>query len=422
MHGPFCTPEMLQRRRFRKGRLVSLRVLGMAVAAVGLVSCTSTSQATPAAHSPLPTFPPLPSFGIAPQPSLSPTPVGTLPVGPVPKGFVPSSVTFVSLDEGWVVGSAPCQNATCLVLLKTLNAGRTWVSVQAPPTAFSDGDSQDLASVDQIRFADPNDGWAYGPALWSTHDGGAHWRRDYLPSQASPGIINDIEAARGIVDVGLLDNDFDARIETSPVGTDAWHETPISVPGGAGPVPATTITLSGSEGWMVQVDRTVLGGARFGRTGWSAWQPPCMTGSGGLILAASTASNVAAVCSDGQWTNFPARVEVAFSDNSGTTFTRAALQPGLVMAENAASPAPGAVVVATLGAGGNVVFDATYNGGATWEKVFGTITDDYTGFIGFTSPSQGVAILDDDGGTAATLLMTFNGGRSWAPVPFRQAS
>jgi hypothetical protein len=116
------------------------------------------------------------------------------------------------------------------------------------------------------------------------------------------------------------------------------------------------------------------------------------------------------------------RVLVSFSHNSGTTFTPAALQPGLVEAYAAASPVPGAVVIASTGAGGSVVFVATYNAGATWEKVFGTISDDYTAYIGFTSASQGVAIVDDVGGTVATLLMTFNGGRSWAPVPFRQAS
>jgi hypothetical protein len=308
------------------------------------------------------------------------------------------------------------------VLLKTLNAGRTWASVNAPPTSFSEGDSENMSSVDEIRFADPDDGWAYGPGLWDTHDGGVHWHRDYLPSQASPGFINDIEASRGIVHATLFDNNFDARIETSPVATDAWHETPISIPGGAGPQPSAAITLSGTEGWMVQVNRTVIGGARFGRTGWLTWQPPCLSGGGGLLLSAPTATNVTAVCSDGQWTNFPARVVVAFSLNSGTTFSPAALQPGLVEAGGAASPAPGAVVIATVGANGNVAFVATYNAGATWEKVFASINEDYTAFIGFTSASQGVAIVDDDGGTTASLLMTFNAGRSWAPVPFRQAS
>ncbi len=417
---------MLVRRHFRKGRLAQPRITGrLLVAAISagavLVACSSTGPVTPAAHTPAPTFPPLPTLDATPAPSATPTPIGSLPVGPVPQDFVPASVTFVSLDEGWVLGSAPCQTGSCVVLLNTLNAGRTWRSVNAPPTPFNDGDNGDMASVSQIRFADPNDGWAFAPGLWSTHDGGAHWHEALLPSSAAPGFIDDVEAARGIVHIALSDNSG-VRIVTSPVATDGWHETPIAIALGAGGEPSSTLTLSGSEGWMVQVDRTVIGGARFGATGWLPWQPPCLSGGGGLLLAASTATNVAAVCSDGQWANFPMRVEVAFSRNSGTTFTPAALQPGLVEAGGAASPAPGAVVIATLGTGGNVVFIATYNAGATWEKVFGTITDDYTGYIGFTSASQGVAIVDDVGGTIATLLMTFNGGRSWAPVTFRQAS
>ncbi len=418
---------MPHRHRFRKGRAraprFARRVIIAALAAAGvLVSCSSTTGVTPRAHTAVPTFPPLPSFGATSGSSATPTPAGTLPIGPIPSGFVPASVTFVSLEEGWVLGSASCEAGTCLVLLKTLNGGRTWVSVHPPPTSFSAGDSEVMSSVSQIRFADSNDGWAYAPGLWSTHDGGAHWHQEFLPTQTAPGFIDDIEAGRGIAHAALLDNNFDARIETTPVGSDAWHETPISIVAGAGPEPLATLTLSGAEGWMVQVDRTVMGGARFGRTGWLAWTPPCLSGGGGLLLTASTAIDIAAVCSDGQWSNFPMRVEVAFSHNSGTTFTSAALQPGIEEAGAAASPAPGAVVIATTGAGGNVVFVATYNAGATWQKVFGITTDDDTAFLGFTSASQGVAIVDDVGGTVATLLMTFNGGRSWAPVPFRQAS
>ena len=32
-------------------------------------------------------------------------------------------------------------------------------------------------SIREIRFAEPSDGWAWGPGLWSTHDGGSTWRQ-----------------------------------------------------------------------------------------------------------------------------------------------------------------------------------------------------------------------------------------------------
>ena len=328
-------------------------------------------------------------------------------------------MTFVSLDMGWVLGSAPCGTTTCVVVLKTLDAGRTWASINPPPTPFALDQVDDRSSVDSIRFADASNGWAFDPGLWVTHDGGAHWAQLSLPSKASAGYVDDVEAARGTVHATVLGGDNgDTTIETSSVSNDSWRATSVSVVSGAGPVPFGTVVLSGTAGWMVQVDRTVIGGARFERGEWAAWQPPCEAGGGGLYLAASTASNVAAVCTDGQWGNFPQRVVVSFSSNAGTNFGLAPTQPAIVDAFGAASPMPGEVVIATYGANGNVEFIATYNGGATWEKVFGTVSYQLESDLGFTSSAQGVAVLSGGGGE---LLMTFDGGHSWAPVAFRQA-
>jgi hypothetical protein len=402
----------------RCGPLVALAV----VATAALNACASTLPPSHPSVSPSPSdYPILPSFSAAPTASPTASIVG-LPIGPVPKGFVPASVTFISLNTGWVLGAAPCASTTCLVLLKTVNAGRTWVSVTPPPTPFSGAQIDDPASVGEIRFADSKDGWAYAPALWATHDGGVHWHQILLPSHSSPGIIDDVEAARGTVHAALRDYNGFARIETSPYATDRWHESTILIEGGAGPVPHATIVLSGDSGWVVQVDRTITGGARFERNQWSTWQPPCETGGGGLYLAAATATNLAAVCTDGQWGNFPTRVVVSFSSNAGATFSPARRQPAMEIAGGAASPRSGEIVVWTLGAGGNVVQLATFNGGATWEKVFGTNSEESENDLGFTSASQGVAILSGHGGASGELIMTFDGGHTWTPVPFRQAS
>ncbi len=308
------------------------------------------------------------------------------------------------------------------MVLKTLDAGRRWVSINPPPTPFMSNAVDDYSAVSEIRFADTLNGWAFEPGLWATHDGGAHWHQVFLPSKPAAGIIDDIEAARGIVHASVLGyGNGLTNIETSPTSTNSWRATSIAVTAGAGPEPFGALVLSGDDGWMVQVDRTVIGGARFENDRWSTWQPPCETGGGGLYLAAATATSVAAVCTDGQWTNFPQRVVVAFSSNAGTTFDNARTQPDIVDAYGASSPMPGEVVIATQGANANVVLIATYNGGATWEKVFGTISYNFELDLGFTSPSQGVAVLSTGAGAAGELLMTFDGGHSWAPVAFQQA-
>jgi photosystem II stability/assembly factor-like uncharacterized protein len=90
------------------------------------------------------------------------------------RDFVPTSVSFVSTRTGWFLGTS-CGFERCGVLLQTRDAGRTSVRRQAPPVR-----------VAQVRFANLDDGWAFGndnastrgdPGLWRTHDGGRTWRR-----------------------------------------------------------------------------------------------------------------------------------------------------------------------------------------------------------------------------------------------------
>ena len=54
---------------------------------------------------------------------------------------------------------------------------------------------------------------------------------------------------------------------------------------------------------------------------------------------------------------------------------------------------------------------ASFDAGRSWAVV-------YHGqplFLGFTTPSQGVAIVRSSD-TADTMIMSFDGGRHWAPV------
>src|SRR2546429_607537 len=57
-------------------------------------------------------------------------------------------------------------------LTSTVGAG--WYGVSAPVTGAPDGS----AGVSQVRFLDLNNGWAYGPELWSTSDGGRRWHQE----------------------------------------------------------------------------------------------------------------------------------------------------------------------------------------------------------------------------------------------------
>jgi len=97
---------------------------------------------------------------------------------PAPPNFAATSVTFVGTETGYVLGQAgtpgQCQGPNpdiCTSLAGTGDGGRSWHGVSAPVTGAPDG----AAGVSQLRFYDTADGWAFGPGLWATHDGGHTW-------------------------------------------------------------------------------------------------------------------------------------------------------------------------------------------------------------------------------------------------------
>lgn len=100
-------------------------------------------------------------------------------IGPVPAHFAARSVTFVSPNEGFVLGTAPCAVHPCTSLVRTLNRGITWAGLPAPRARL--GFPGDTNAVWGIRFATPSHGFIFGSKLWETTDGGAHWVRDTRP-------------------------------------------------------------------------------------------------------------------------------------------------------------------------------------------------------------------------------------------------
>jgi photosystem II stability/assembly factor-like uncharacterized protein len=76
--------------------------------------------------------------------------------GPVPARFAATSVTFVSADEAFVLGTAPCAHAPCTSVVRTLDRGQSWVGLPA------DADGNSTRRPGQ---------------LFLTSDGGTTWRQ-----------------------------------------------------------------------------------------------------------------------------------------------------------------------------------------------------------------------------------------------------
>ena len=384
-----------------------------ALAAVALSACSSAqhtgSPQTPtplALSSPSPTAPPSP----APSSSSAPVPTATTPIV-AGAGFKPMSVTFVSTSTGFALGSRSCASAQngCLALERTSDGGHNWTAANPPGAAVHD--------VSQVRFADAADGWAFGPQLWSTHDGGTHWTQQNL----SGGSVQSLEVAAGTAHALVLDLSSDRiRILSSPATHDAWTASTTTLPIGAGPVPQGQIVLQGSAGWAIEIDRTVMGGARRSGGTWSSWQPPCSSAGGFAALSAGTTTHLAAVCDEGTWTGPSESVHLYTSTNGGSSFTRFAQPIG-------ALASPGNATAVTISSTGTIVVGgsrgvtpsgvlvASFDGGSSWTTVYTGDTGIVADELGFTTSSQGVAITAGDD---PHLLMTYDGGHHWSPVAF----
>src|SRR5258708_21671968 len=101
-----------------------------------------------------------------------------------------------------VITAALLAAAATVVMRKTVNGGRTWLAVAAPdaPPADMYQGSPPANAVGAILFSSAGEGWAFGPALWQTRDGGATWRNMSVPG----GPVQDLGMAgdRGLAVTG----------------------------------------------------------------------------------------------------------------------------------------------------------------------------------------------------------------------------
>jgi len=395
----------------------------------------------------------------------------TMFAGPVARGssppdaaartvFDPYSVTFVSLSTGWALGTAPCAPAGhCLGLRETTDAGRSWFARPLPAALVAAADrrvggvaadlTEDPGGGLSVRFANTRDGWIYGglarrssapsgtqieSVLWSTHDGGLIWKQQPLHGLGGQDTIFDLEASRGTAYLMESTKTFGTlAVKSSPVSSDGWHVSNTAALGGpaGGGEQTGAFVLAGSSGWLVEGnDRGTTGSARLEHGRWVAWTPPCAAvGHSFSIPAASTPSDLVASCVMGGFA-YPlsksappgAKLDsiwLYFSRDGGKTFT-AGPQIGAHVGFLGvlASPTPAAILAGGMSAAGGGELLASFDGGIRWSVVHsGDIA-----YLGFSSPTQGVAIVRAYQSATSTMIMSFDGGHHWAPVSFQAPS
>jgi hypothetical protein len=384
----------------------------------------------------------LPGGSSAPSPdstrasSLSVTGSGA----PVPPNFRPTSVTFVGPRVGAVLGQAGTPGkcggpvaTDCTSLAGTSNYGQSWYGVPAPVTGAPRGPS----GVSQLRFLNLQDGWAFGPQLWVTHDGGNQWRQQQTDGMR----VTDLETA-GNRAFALFASckgtgaSYAARctkfaLYTSAAAGDTWRPMPgqaadLTAASG-GPASASLVLVAGptsdpaaGTGYLLEPDGSVLSGPLSGAEWTRDAAAPCQPGTAqrdgtpSAALLAAGSGQLYLVCAGTGGS--AANASVYTSADGGTSWTlRASGIPGTGTITSVAAAHGSRVVVATTSG-----IDYSTNDGASWRVArYGAATAPAGGFsyVGMTSQQLGVAI---PAGTALDeVFITVDGGKTWRPSPIR---
>jgi len=344
---------------------------------------------------------------------------------PVPDGFRADDLSWVSVEDGFALGTAACAKGRCVHVLRTRDGGRTWASTSGSGLpAGCEG-----TCPTRVRFADRSVGYAFGQTLLMTTDGGATWTAQ--PGPATYGL----EVARGTaVRVVTREGCPGCRFEVqrSAVGTTDWTTVQRSE------------ELRTSAELARQVDQVVVslkanaaGGAAGAATslllsadGGSTWtrrddpcQDPATVGNApdetvAAHVVLSLAGEVVALCQRRGWRSNGGNSTVAVSGDNGGSFAPPmgfpeATDAGLV------TGADKGVLLAETQQGGSrdVVLMRSTDAGRTWVAVASAPRPEGTrdaAYLAFSTAS--VATWVPQPGTS--VWRSQDGGATWAEHRF----
>lgn len=279
--------------------------------------------------------------------------------------------------------------------------------------------------MSEIRFADALDGWAYGPALYATHDGAATWARVNVG-----GSVVALETAGGYVDAVVSSCPLPTechgtlRLEQARA-TGGPFTTVLSGPAGqVGSVDAPDLTLRPPAGFVILGHGTSPGTAWLDATenlsnphGWNRFLDPCAgTGFELTSMVAPTSTVLYSLCSGNGAMGSSTKLAVV-TENGHARVTGRAPLPGA--GGTLAATSTGTLVIASA-SGASWLYRST-DAGHTWVTAQ-SYPDGGIGFndLGFTTDTQGIVIHGRPSPPPGTdqLLITHNAGTTWQALSF----
>jgi hypothetical protein len=353
-------------------------------------------------------------------------PVGVRPAaaaasGPTrPKDFAAQSITWISPARGWMLGSAPCGLETCTEVMGTTNAAVTWHldgALRAPLTQSRH------TGVSGLRFANARIGWAFGPSLHATNDGGRTWVKQPVPGGGRRILALAADHAQAIAVVAMCsarkpvsDCHRGATLwRSSPPGS-AWKQAAVDLP----PAYLAVAAVHGRTGYVVIPNERLRHGAFVASLDGTTWSPrrnPCRTDRDEMLasVAPITDRRVAIQCVGDP--GFGKAVKHGYRSNDAAASTRSAgIAPLLGINTQIAATPDGTIAMASFSIGSWIYRNA---GGSAWATSV-DLGDGGEGWndIGFTTNEIGFVIHGPEAFVGpGELWGTSDGGATWAPLP-----
>lgn len=360
----------------------------------------------------------LPSAGPTPKPGTGLSDTGN----PAPAGFRPTSVTFIDQATGAALGQAgpPCPRTSCTMVAGTTNYGASWFGASTIPVGPPNGSR----GVSQIRFLDSANGWAFGPQLLATHDGGRTWRE---PPGLPPGRVVDLSTVGGRAYAVLAlfctgtGQDYASgcrgfSVISAAAGSDHWGVVP-GAGSASGPVSPGSLQIDGQRGYLMAgrllVTGSVTGGPWNAVPNASPTEPSCLSGAQGAIprrgpaLIAPDGTSLYLACDGPSSATRPGPLTLYVTGDGGRSWRALGIIRARGTATSLAVAPAGAIVLATTT---GIYYSPD---GKTWHQasLTGHPPDGGYTFVGMTTSLNGVAVPADSG--LHELFVTRDGGHSW---------
>lgn len=305
-----------------------------------------------------------------------------------------------------------------LDVLATTDGGMRWRAVgRIEPVLSSGGDGR---PVSRLHFADAKNGWAFGPSLFVTHDGGKTWKQELRESAV-------IALASGGLNVWAVERTAEherVTVLTSPIGESRWRPMPTQ-PDMYPIQESSGLVRDGEErGWLLAHIHEVLQDRetedprkRFAETqdGGRSWRQgnPCEKFSlFPSALSVSPDGTVWLVCTGQDVVGDPRFFLKRDSDGLWQATTTTAATYGRGLGSFAAASSKDLWITENRSA---VRYSG--DGGRTWKPKFLEYEFDGFGSIAFADARHGWLLYRGPGPAGGAyynwIFRTADGGRSW---------